>query len=149
MRTAVYIDTNVLIAAFEMSDATSDQAWRVLDAINEGALDAVTSELTLAEVLTKPFAENDVPLRQTYEVLLCSGGNLQVVPVNRTILIRSAQIRAAQPRIRLPDAIHLATAVETSCPTFLTSDQRISRGSGIRVVLLAPTSLEEISRPTT
>lgn len=148
MRSAVYIDANVLIAAFEMSGLISDHVWQIFAAVDNDVVSAVTSELTLAEVLPKPIAFKDNDLIRTYESLISSGGSLEVAPVDRRVLWRSAQIRAVNSRVRLPDAIHLATALERGCPAFLTSDLRMRTPLGIQVVRLSPNTLGEIRKLT-
>ena len=148
MSVSVYIDANVLIAAFEMSNSVSDSVWRVLDAINDGVISAVTSELTLAELLPKPLASEDGSLVDLYEALICLGGALDIAPVTRDVLIGSAKIRAQIPRIKLPDAIHLATALQRRCPAFLTSDIRIGAPSGLQIIRPTKTSLDEIMELT-
>nr|WP_306228935.1 PIN domain-containing protein [Aurantimonas sp. CSK15Z-1] len=47
-----------------------------------------------------------------------------VVPVDRTILRRSATMRA-KLKNKLADAIHIATAVETGCSHLLSEDRRL------------------------
>ena len=49
---------------------------------------------------------------------------LAMVPVSRTILIDAARLRA-NSGLRLPDAIHVATAVAAGCPIFLSNDRRL------------------------
>ena len=52
----VYLDANVFIYGLEQNLSPFDQAaGAVLRAVDEGAFEAVTSELTLAECLVKPL----------------------------------------------------------------------------------------------
>lgn len=44
--------------------------------------------------------------------------------IDRAILIEAARLRSSL-RIRLPNAIHVATAMLAACELFLTNDQRI------------------------
>lgn len=148
MSRSIYIDTNVFIAAFEASEAISGFAWRILDSVNAGVLSAVTSELTLAELLPKPLRDGDKELSLTYEALLRSGGQFDVAPITRSILVRSADMRASNANLKLADAVHLATAREYGCPAFLTSDLRIRAKVDIRVLYLGETSLDEVTRWT-
>ncbi|WP_363269246.1 PIN domain-containing protein [Okeania sp. SIO2B3] len=39
--------------------------------------------------------------------------------------------------LRLPDAIHGATAILNGCETFLTNDKRLESLSGINVIILS------------
>lgn len=61
---------------------------------------------------------------------------LEVVPVSRDVLIEAARLRAVA-NLRLPDAIHGATATLTGCETFLTNDRRLLAIPGIDVVVLS------------
>lgn len=81
----------------------------------------VTSELSLAEIMIKPIKMADVFEQETYKRAITSTDNLTVVPVNSSILIQAAETRA-NTKLKLPDAIHAATAIATNCTTFLTND---------------------------
>lgn len=70
---------------------------------------AVTSELTLAEVLVKPFQANQTELQQIYVETLQASDSLTMVPISRTALIEAARLRAQHASLKLPDAIHAAT----------------------------------------
>jgi predicted nucleic acid-binding protein len=57
---------------------------------------------------------------------------LTVGPVTREILIEAARLRGLS-RIKLPDAIHAATALQKGCSSFLTNDDRL-KIEGIEVL---------------
>ena len=99
-------------------------------------IDAFTSDLTLAEVLVKPFRENNVAWQRTYQEALQPSVNLKLLPISRAILIAAAQVRA-QSLIKLPDAIHAATAQQVSCGSFLTNDPGFKVVKDLPVVLLS------------
>lgn len=146
MTRAVYLDSNIFITAFETSGSASEWAWAILDAVTEGGLRAQTSELTLAELLPKPLRLGSELLIEIYTGLIQTGGLLSVTAVTRPILIRSAGIRAADRATRLPDAIHIATALETDCIAIVSDDQRIRTPASLPLIRLAPESLELIRR---
>ncbi|WP_442944813.1 type II toxin-antitoxin system VapC family toxin [Nostoc sp.] len=56
--------------------------------------------------------------------------------VSRQVLIEAAQLHASI-NIKLPDAIHPATALLTQCSTFLTNDQRFGSVPELSVILLS------------
>jgi predicted nucleic acid-binding protein len=60
---------------------------------------------------------------------------LAVVPIERSILIEAAKLRA-QLKLRLPDAIHIATAIATDCPTVLSNDRRLQAPPGVKLLRL-------------
>ncbi|WP_420828284.1 type II toxin-antitoxin system VapC family toxin [Desulfonema limicola] len=61
---------------------------------------------------------------------------LTVAHIHREILIEAAEIRSKTTQIRLPDAIHLATAKYHKCLTFLTNDKQLRNLPYIKVVLI-------------
>lgn len=146
MTQRVYFDTNFLISVFEVAEPVAGHGWSVLQALEAGHFTAVTSELTIAELLPKPLANNDTALVQTYLDLLVEGDGLNVVPVSREVLIGAAAFRAQNRTLRLPDAIHLATASARACNFFLTDDLRLALPAGLTRVRLTATSLDDIRR---
>lgn len=59
-----------------------------------------------------------------------------MLPVSREILVEAARIRAGTA-LKLPDAIHVATARMCGCEVFLTNDTRIKDTWGLEVIQLA------------
>ena len=104
--------------------------------IQEGQLRAVTSELTLAEVLVKPLADGKTEICTAYTAAVQDSASLEVMPVTREVLVEAAGIRA-KAGVRLPDAIHIATAVLSGCRSFLTNDKSIMEIPNMKVIYLS------------
>ena len=132
----VYLDTNIWIYALEGYPEFIQDLTQLFQSIEQGNLSAVTSELSLAEALVKPFQNQDLAQQTTYKQAINNSQNLIVVPVSRQVLIEAAKLRAVV-NIKLPDAIHAATALLTQCSTFLTNDQRFESVPGLSVILLS------------
>jgi len=84
----VYLDANVFVHAvegFPEHQAFVDELFRSID---DGHVFAVTSELTLAEVLIKPLETGRDDVVAIYEQMLQSSEHLNVVPIDRAILAR-------------------------------------------------------------
>lgn len=62
---------------------------------------------------------------------------LLLVPVSRDIILRAIALRAAA-RLNSLDAIHISTALETSCDVFLTNDLRLRPPSDLDAIYLHP-----------
>jgi predicted nucleic acid-binding protein len=135
----VYLNTNILIYWIEGFSTGAAELQELFDAFAEGRLTGVTSELTLAEVLVRPIADGKHHARVAYERAVRDSAEFAVLPVSREILIRAAGIRA-RDKLKLPDAIHVATAEFSHCTTFLTNDARLKRLAGFRVVVLSEVS---------
>jgi predicted nucleic acid-binding protein len=121
----IYLDANVFIYALEGFPEFRKVLTELFLAIDDNKVQAITSELTLAEVLVKPLRDNNLPLIEVYKQATESGAGLSVVSVSRSVLIEAAMLRATT-KLKLPDGIHVATALQTECKLFLTNDERIS-----------------------
>ncbi len=133
----IYLDTNIFIYLLEEYPEYIPVLTELFTIIDIGKLQAVTSELTVAETLVKPMKDNNIDLQQTYIELLQTTSMLNVVPINHEILITAAKLRAKNNKIKLPDAIHAATAFTCQCQTFLTNDKCLKNIPNINVVLLS------------
>jgi len=128
-----YLDTNAVIRFIESED---EGLLFLFEQAAAGVMRLVTSELTLAEVLVGPIKDGDERLANIYEEFLTSGDGLEVRPIDRTILRRSAEIRAILGN-KGPDAIHIATALVSGCSLLFSSDQRLRLPSHLAQIELA------------
>jgi predicted nucleic acid-binding protein len=117
----VYFDANIIIYLVEGFVPYLDQLRALSTALNTGEIIAFTSELSLAEVLVKPLKDQLPAIQQAYKVFLTPTPALNLTAINPTILEEAARLRATT-KLKLPDAIHLATALQQRCDTFLTND---------------------------
>lgn len=144
MSMRVYLDANVFISAFETVGARSDHAWWILNAIDDGEMLGMTSELTLAEILVGPMQDGDDELARRYQSMISQGEGFEIAAVSRNILIEAAMLRTMRRSLRLPDAIHIASARLGGCQFVLSDDRRLSFAPGVQVVQLGPHSLDAI-----
>jgi predicted nucleic acid-binding protein len=132
---SVYLDTNVFIYSVEQVAPYAEALRPLFRDVARGGTRATTSEITLAETLVQPFRTLDARLQVAFEDALSVPG-LSVVPVSRTVLLHAARLRAAL-RLKLPDAIHAATAQLAGCDVLLTNDTGIAAVPGVEVLRLS------------
>lgn len=125
--TKVYLDSNAIIRFAESDEEQIANLYQYASGRN---LSLFTSELTLAEVLVAPIREKDDELATAYKIFLRSDPILKVVPVDRPVLERSAELRARYGG-KGPDAIHCATADLCGCEVMVSSDKRLRLPEGI------------------
>ena len=121
---SVYIETNVFIYAVEGTKETSEGPKRLIEFLRKRPGMAVTSEITFAEVLAPPSRADALPLhikRRLYLDLLLWSGFVNLVPVSRGVLIETADLRTVT-KLRLPDAIHLVSAIQCRCRYLVSHD---------------------------
>jgi predicted nucleic acid-binding protein len=134
----VGIDANVFIYLVEAASypALQPSVTRLFAACDAGQITPVTSALTLGELLPVPLRQQDHALVRFYRELITSPSVLEVAPVSLTVLDAAAVLRS-QTRLKLPDAIHLATAFEAGCQFFVTNDQKINLPAGFPVQVVS------------
>lgn len=141
----IYVDTNAFIAAFEHSDEVTDRLISLFFRPPLGRQPLlVTSALSTSELLVKPMEFGKNALVAFYKQLTLGSHFLDVVPISRDILVGAAEIRAAAKAIKLPDAIHIATAVHAECTHFLTNDLDIRDSFTFRPIRLIGAELDSI-----
>ena len=92
----------------------------IFERADSDLVEIVISTVTLAEILTGPLRTGNEKLAEKYRsALLASAGRF--VELSPAIAVRAARIRA-HSRLRLPDAVQMATALETACTAFVTHD---------------------------
>jgi uncharacterized protein len=131
----IALDTSVWIYHFEGSAAYGQAADSVLEAIAQGRARAVASELVLLELLVAPLKKGAQDVADEIELVLLHFPHLQLAPVTRAVLVRAAEIRARYG-LRTPDAIMLATAVESGATLAVTNDSAWRKVDQIEVLLL-------------
>lgn len=132
----VYLDVNIWIYALEGYPDFREEITLLFQAIDQGMLKAVTSELSLAEALVKPMQLQNELLQEVYRTAISNRQNVAVIPVEREILIGAAHLRS-KSKLKLPDAIHGATALRAGCNSFLTNDGAFKSLTDLHTVVLS------------
>jgi predicted nucleic acid-binding protein len=138
----LYLDANVFIYAIEGNADIADPLRELFDLLRVKRGIGVTSELTLAEVLPKA---SDVQ-RRSYLNMIVWSGIFDLRPVSRDILIETAEYREHASMPKLPDAIHVVTAIRAGCRTVLSADLRLKLPEGYSVLSPAAENLTRLIR---
>jgi predicted nucleic acid-binding protein len=104
-------------------------------AMERGRFRAITSTVTLIEVLVQPLRENNISLAEEYRDILLNASNLRTISMSEAVAEQAARLRA-QYDIRTPDAIQLGTAVHEGASFFLTNDTRLPSVSNLNLLAL-------------
>lgn len=122
----IYLDTNIFVMAFENTDEISERLSEIFGLVdNQPRTCFATSELTLSELLVRPIKDNDDEAVARYEELVSPSPWMDVFPILRSTLTAAAKLRAKNSSLKLPDAVHIATAMGANCSHILTNDQGI------------------------
>jgi predicted nucleic acid-binding protein len=130
----VALDTSIFIYHLEANPryiALTDCIFEWLDANTSVA---VTSVITLTELLVKPYRESDEMVQKTYS-LLSTYPHIEWLRPSLEIAALAAKIRAMH-RLRTPDALQAATGVHAKATAMLTNDPIFKRVSGFEALVL-------------
>ncbi|OGP29489.1 MAG: hypothetical protein A2022_08370 [Deltaproteobacteria bacterium GWF2_42_12] len=108
---------------------------KLFDGIEHGSCRAVTSILTLIELLIKPKREGNLIAVSDYRDLILTFPNLTVMDVDLRVSDIASDLRARY-KIRMPDAIQLATAMTGGAQHFITNDDGLKKVKDINIILL-------------
>ena len=127
----VLVDTSPFIYILEGKQPFADMFQGLFELADAGGVTICLSVITLAEVLTGPYQAGLTPLAKRYEKVL---NGYEVLPVSPAIASLAAQLRA-QYKLRLPDALQLATALDVGADALVTHDRDFSKMTGLRVLM--------------
>lgn len=120
------IDTSPFIYHFERDPVRSNLTIRLFEEVEKGSVKAVTSVLTLMEVLVKPKELGDRQAVEDYRFVLKTFPNLALRPIDEGCAERASDLRAAYG-LRPPDALQAGTALLNHATGFVTNDARLKR----------------------
>lgn len=116
------VDAGVLIGFLEANDAHHDQATEALRLSLDRNDDMVIPASALAETLVAPARHGPGSVDVVLEVV--ARLPLRVRELDQAVAVKAAQVRAAHPSLKLPDALVVATAMELHADRILTTDRR-------------------------
>ena len=132
----VGLDTAPLIYFIEDVTPYADLLNPVFDRLESHALGAVTSTITLAEILTKPLVDKNFTLVDEIKFTIRAFSTLSMVAIDEKLAEAAALIRARYA-IRLPDALQIAAAIQGEATLFITNDRHLKKVDGVEVLVLA------------
>jgi predicted nucleic acid-binding protein len=103
--------------------------------LEDGEFIAVTSTITMTELLVHPYRDYDLEQVSELAGLLSIYPNLEWIPATLAIAILAAEIRANH-RLATPDALQAATGLHANATGFLTNDPIFKRVPGLDVLVL-------------
>jgi predicted nucleic acid-binding protein len=136
----VYLDANVFIYAIEGSPEVAAPLQHLFELFRRKRSTGVTSELTLAEVLPRATTAQ----RRMYLDLIIWSRTFDLQPVSRDVLVETADYRRIARMPKLPDAIHVVTAIRTGCRIVLSADSRLKLPEGFRAFSPDPSSVSRV-----
>ena len=134
---SVLLDTSVLIYYLEAVEPYYLLVEEVFNDIVDENIRGFLSAISITEFLTKPFAEGKITDIERFKRFL-SSLSIQVLEVTYEIAEQAGKLRSQYPSIQTPDALIVATALESGCNVFITNDKDLKKLEifGLNIIVL-------------
>lgn len=133
---AVYLDACAAIYFVERHPRYFDALMqRLILPSGEPAVRLVLSELLRMECRLKPLRDGDQGLLARYDAFFGTAGHAWA-PLDRGAFELATRLRA-EHRLKTPDALHLAAALQSGCDELWTNDTRLQTAAQGRLGLIA------------
>ena len=129
----VTVDTAPIIYMLDGNETFAPHYRPLFTAVEQGLLDAVVSTITIAEVLAGPLGSGDEILAARYLDVLTRSPGWTVWDLTTEVAETAARVRV-QTRLRLPDAVQVATALASGSAALVTHDRDFETVEGMRVL---------------
>ena len=131
----VGLDTAPLIYYIEENPTYMAVVDSLFDALDRKEFTAVTSMVTLLEVLVQPLRRGDTILANRYRSLLLDTEGLTTVPLAQEIAEEAARLRYLY-RVKTADAVQMASALCEGASFLVTNDSRLPAVPGLTILVL-------------
>lgn len=131
----ICLDTAPFIYFIEKHPKYLNVVRPVFVEIDAGEIEAITSTITLLEVLVHPLKTKNETLAERYREILLHSEGLTTFEILHEISEKSSKLRAKYS-IKTPDAIQIAVGVLYGAGKFLTNDPDLKKISEVEVLVL-------------
>ena len=118
----VTVDSAPIIYFLEGHPRRASRYAPLFQGAEAGDYQLVIATVTLAEVLTGPLRTGNEALAQQYRLALTAPPTWRLADLTASVAHRAARLRG-RFKLRLPDAVQVATALETSSIALVTCDR--------------------------
>ena len=129
------VDTSLFIYLIEKDVAFLAKAEKILKEIESGKVEGVFSIIGLMELLVGPKKKGRKDIAIQYKKIITEFANLKIAGINENIVDLASDLRAKYS-LRLPDCIHLATAIDSGADKFITNDKTLKKVKEIKIETL-------------
>lgn len=129
----VYIDSNFFIYFLTRHPVGFAAAAGVLQACDRGEIIGTTGDAVVAELLVKPYRDDDTAAIHRIRQLFARQHFIQRLQHNAACFELAAELRGKQGG-KLIDALHYATALQGGCRFLLTNDRAFKSSERLAVL---------------
>jgi predicted nucleic acid-binding protein len=132
---SIGLDTSIFIYQFQSNPKYVNLTHPIFQWLEQPRSRAVTSTITMTEILIQPYRNNDQDLIDKFRGLIFMYPNLEWIAPTLEIADLAARIRAKH-RLQTPDALQAATALHAQATGLITNDPIFKRLEGFETLVL-------------
>lgn len=141
MEITVVLDTNIFLNVKNREEPYCEYSKRVLDAVDDGKIQAIISVLSVAELCAGYYSAGDEMGKRDLITHLVSSRGFTIVELDLKLADAAGRIRA-ETGLRLPDAIIVASGVARGAEYVITHDEEFGKANQY----LAAVTSQELTR---
>jgi len=130
-----FLDTAPLIYLIEGNSQYQETLNVFFKANEDGGILMASSVLTITEILIQPLKLGKYELALKYRQILSGSDNFNIFDINQETAFQAAELRAKYG-IKTPDAIQIASGIQSKSDYFLTNDFQLKKVKEIEVILI-------------
>ena len=116
------LDTVTIIYFLEQHPRYYQTAKEIFKKVETGKISAIISTLVFTELLVPAYKTKEYKYAERIVHILSNFPNLKTIPLTTKISTTAGRLRALHG-LRTPDAIHIATALESKSSGIITNDK--------------------------
>jgi predicted nucleic acid-binding protein len=129
------LDSNIFIYFIEAHPSYHHLTIKLFESIEKGRNMGICSSLSLLEILVQPYRRKNEELVNQFYALMTTFPNLIWKDLTLEIADLGARLRAKYS-IKTPDAILLATAIQSGATGFIGNDLQLKKVQEIKTLVL-------------
>ena len=133
---SAFIDTAPIIYYIEAHPQFGPLAKEIVDSFRSGKLSALSSVITLVEVLPKPVESGNDELARKFSKFLKSGKNIKLLDISVEIAELAGNLRGRYPFLKAMDAIQIAASINAGAGAFITNDVKLRQIKELKIIIL-------------
>ncbi|MEM1950402.1 MAG: PIN domain-containing protein, partial [Candidatus Caldarchaeum sp.] len=122
----ILLDTNVFVAARNRDEPFHSQPMKLIELVDTGRIKCVVPTLVIAELCAGYHQEDDEKGLHELLTALLTTPNYEITPMDDKTACEAGKLRS-RLSLRLPNAIIVATALDTGANTIVTYDEQLKK----------------------
>jgi len=133
---SVFFDTAPIIYYIEGNDAYGPLMKQLWQYLSKKKISIYTSVLTIAEVLPRPWSQNQSILIEKFLTFLKEKSGIYLLEITSDIAELAGRLRGKYNSLKTIDAIQIAATIHSSTDMIITNDIKLKQISEVNVLVL-------------